>query len=210
MNLEQSLTTDVSEVHDSGVLIALFNDCFKTSHQTLLVAGEGEPIYIPANQQQSYHHIEFSYGYFSSALHEIAHWCIAGSERRLETDYGYWYFPDGRNAEQQKAFEKVEIKPQALEWAFSLACNFKFTNSSDNLSSVPKDADWAYWSNLQQQQAQFVINIKHQLLAWIDTTFPQRAKILIDCLSEYYRQSRLITAADVEHSELWKRQCQQD
>ena len=210
MNSEKTLSTDGSEGHDSGTLIALFNDCFKTSHQTLLIAGKGEPIYMPTNQQQAYHHIEFSYGYFSSALHEMAHWCIAGTERRLKTDYGYWYFPDGRNAEQQKAFEKVEIKPQALEWALSLACNFNFTNSSDNLSSVPDNADWAYWTNLQQQQAQFIINIKHQLLVWINSVFPQRAKILIDCLCDHYRQSRPITVDDVESSELWKRQCQQD
>ncbi len=31
-----------------------------------------------------------------------------------------------------------------------------------------------------------------------------------DCLCDHYRQSRPITTDDVEHSALWKRQCQQD
>lgn len=53
---------------------------------------------------------------FNSALHEISHWTIAGKERRLLADLGYWYAPDGRTREQQALFEQVEVKPQAIEW----------------------------------------------------------------------------------------------
>jgi elongation factor P hydroxylase len=48
-------------------------------------------------------------------------------------DYGYWYAPDGRTIDQQKKFEHVEAKPQALEWLFSRACGSPFRLSADNL-----------------------------------------------------------------------------
>jgi elongation factor P hydroxylase len=67
-------------------------------------------------------------------LHEVAHWCIAGSARRKQVDFGYWYAPDGRNASQQRAFENVEYKPQALEWFFAKACGYRFRISADNLN----------------------------------------------------------------------------
>lgn len=121
-----------SHQHCAEDLIALFNDCFSESHRTVLVRGDHEPIYHTW-QGQSAAQIVFAHGYFSSALHEIAHWCIAGPERLKQDDYGYWYLPDGRNHQQQQAFEKVEVKPQALEWLFSLAAGYPFVFSADNL-----------------------------------------------------------------------------
>lgn len=59
---------------------------------------------------------------------------IAGEQRRLLPDLGYWYAPDGRTAEQQALFEQVEIKPQAIEWLFSKAFGRKFRVSLDNLT----------------------------------------------------------------------------
>lgn len=59
-------------------------------------------------------------------MHELAHWCIAGPERRLLADYGYWYEPDGRTEQIQAEFEKVEVKPQAVEWILSASCGFPF------------------------------------------------------------------------------------
>jgi elongation factor P hydroxylase len=102
-------------------LIVLFNAAFTKKQNTVLVRGDHEPIYIPAKNAAQNHQIVFAHGYFASALHEIAHWCIAGQRRRLLEDYGYWYSPDGRDVEQQTEFEKVEVKPQAIEWAFSCA-----------------------------------------------------------------------------------------
>ena len=69
------------------------------------------PIYLPADAAHPRHRIIFARGFYASALHEpeIAHWCIAGEQRRLleliTTDYGYWYEPDGRDAITQAAFE---------------------------------------------------------------------------------------------------------
>lgn len=98
------------------------------------MGGAAEPLYRPAQTKQALHRIEFSHDYFASALHEVAHWCVAGPERRLQEDYGYWYAPDGRTREQQGEFEHVEAKPQALEWLFSVAAGAPFRVSADNLA----------------------------------------------------------------------------
>jgi elongation factor P hydroxylase len=70
----------------------------------------------------------------------MAHWCIAGEHRRTLPDFGYWYEPDGRTEQQQKTFERVEIKPQAIEWHFANACGRTFRVSVDNLSGEPTDS----------------------------------------------------------------------
>ena len=96
-------------------LIRIFNHTFSSSMNTLLIKGGDEPLYSPANEACEYHQIIFAHGFFSSALHEISHWCLAGTNRRLKEDFGYWYTPDGRDESQQREFEQVEIKPQAIE-----------------------------------------------------------------------------------------------
>ncbi|QGX38548.1 hypothetical protein E2H98_02270 [Permianibacter aggregans] len=117
---------------DAEALIALFNQTFADSENTILVGGGAEPEYLPATDIEPAR-IIFREDYAASALHEIAHWCVAGAERRKLHDFGYWYEPDGRSAEQQRLFEQVEVKPQALEWMFSLAAGMKFHLSADNL-----------------------------------------------------------------------------
>lgn len=116
-------------------LIYLFNSVFQKTENTILCGGGAEPEYLPASNRAAYHRVIFTHDYVSSALHEIAHWCIAGKERRLKPDYGYWYIPDGRNQQEQSQFEQVEVKPQALEWIFSRACGVDFRISVDNISA---------------------------------------------------------------------------
>ncbi|QFT55637.1 elongation factor P hydroxylase [Microbulbifer sp. THAF38] len=118
-------------------IVAVFNRCFAAPEglNTRLCGGFSEPYYRPAGDQQDYHQVEFTLDYAASALHEVAHWCVAGEARRQLPDYGYWYAPDGRSAEQQAEFEKVEVKPQALEWIFARACGLRFRVSADNLES---------------------------------------------------------------------------
>ena len=45
-----------------------------------LIKGEDEPIYLPASETCKFNQIIFAHGYYASALHEISHWCLAGSE----------------------------------------------------------------------------------------------------------------------------------
>ncbi|WP_100643357.1 elongation factor P hydroxylase [Alteromonas facilis] len=159
-------------------LIALFNRTFERT-QTRLVRGNDEPIYLPADDEHDYHRIVFAHGYFSSALHEIAHWCIAGQQRRLQVDYGYWYCPDGRDDNQQAEFEKVEVKPQALEWAFSAAAGRPFGVSTDNLNGVQPDR-FAFARRVQAQLAHYLAN-----------DFPPRAQQFIAALQSHFNSPAL-------------------
>src|SRR5690554_5992519 len=111
----------------------LFNNCFGKTHQTILVGGAADPLYVPPTAQEPAR-IFYTRDYYRSALHEIAHWCVAGPARRQLEDYGYWYAPDGRTPEQQRQFEQVEVHPQALELIFSAACGHEFRVSADNLT----------------------------------------------------------------------------
>ena len=79
--------------HDYRDLIRIFNSLFRESHGTVLVKGGDEPVYLPACDRFPHHRLVFAHGYFASALHESAHWCIAGAQRRLLEDFGYWYLP---------------------------------------------------------------------------------------------------------------------
>lgn len=163
---------------DVPTLISLFNSTFE-DFNTRLVLGDDEPIYIPADNEKPYHQIVFAHGFFSSALHEIAHWCIAGEKRRLLEDYGYWYCPDGRDAVQQADFEKVEIKPQAIEWAFTEAAGRKFQVSTDNLNGAEPDREG------------FTRNVAAQLEAFKTNGFPPRAERFIQALSSVFGESKL-------------------
>ncbi|MCR9095441.1 MAG: elongation factor P hydroxylase [bacterium] len=118
----------------AAALEQIFAACFADDYRTVLEGGGDEPLYVPSPEPSSApHRIVYRADYFASALHEVAHWCLAGAERRSREDYGYWYAPDGRSVDQQAEFERVEARPQALEWIFSEACAFDFHLSADNL-----------------------------------------------------------------------------
>lgn len=118
---------------DAATLEQVFADCFGQRERTRLVGGAEEPLYLPATAPGGWHEIHYRADYPASALHEVAHWCIAGAARRRLPDYGYWYAPDGRDAATQRAFEAVEARPQGLEWLFAQACGLPFRLSLDNL-----------------------------------------------------------------------------
>ena len=114
----------------------IFSECFEADYQTVLEGGGVEPLYVPSRAPADVpHRIVYREDFFASALHEVAHWCLAGAERRKREDYDYWYAPDGRDASQQALFEHSESRPQALEWIFSEACDFDFHLSADNLDA---------------------------------------------------------------------------
>jgi len=114
----------------------VFAECFSDKSHTRLQGGADEPLYQPALQPENPHVLYYRADYFASALHEVAHWCIAGAARRQLVDFGYWYAPDGRSGAAQQAFEAVESRPQALEWYFAKACGYHFRVSVDNLNGV--------------------------------------------------------------------------
>ncbi len=168
------ITPTQDETEDQA-LIRLFNHCFMESENTGLVGGGKEPLYKPAGADSEYHQVIFKADYCASALHEVAHWCIAGSQRRLKPDYGYWYSPDGRSKTLQKKFESVEVKPQALEWIFADATpNVVFSISIDNLNGTAFDLP------------AFKINVYRQALSYLAKGLPARASIFLKALQKYY------------------------
>lgn len=162
--------------HSIEDIISLFNHTFIESYNTELLLGGDEPIYLPAGKAYPHHRIIFARGYFASALHEIAHWCIAGPQRRLLEDYGYWYEPDGRTAEQQDEFEKVEIKPQAVEWILAASCGYRFQVSCDNLNG-----------NCEPDRVGFTKKVRQQVLMYLEQGIPPRARLLSDVLRAHYQ-----------------------
>jgi len=176
---QPSLSSAGTILHNYKDLIVLFNATFTQTENTVLVRGDHEPIYTPAKSPQQHHQIVFAHGYFASALHEIAHWCIAGKQRRLLEDYGYWYSPDGRDVKQQTEFERVEVKPQAIEWAFSCASGKPFAVSTDNLNGAPADAQG------------FQHAVKQQVMFYLEWDFPPRAAEFIRVLQAFYQIDNL-------------------
>ena len=119
------------EPFDAHQVMRLFNQEFAESDTTELIGGAAEPYYEPGSLNRIY----FRADYVRSALHEVAHWCVAGRRRRRLADYGYWYSPDGRDAKQQQAFFAVEARPQAVERCFCEAIGIPFSPSVDNVGA---------------------------------------------------------------------------
>ncbi|CUI17425.1 Elongation factor P hydroxylase [Candidatus Protochlamydia naegleriophila] len=161
-------------MHQYQDLITIFKDCFFLKYNTLLVKGEDEPLYLPADENRSYHAIFFAHGFFASALHECSHWLIAGKKRRQEVDFGYWYVPDGRTASQQELFQSVEVKPQAMEWILSKAAGYRFRVSIDNLNGSESDTDT------------FKRAVHQQVKTYCEKGLPERAETLRLALCRFY------------------------
>lgn len=157
----------------------MFNNLFQETEETVLTGGSDEPLYVPKSKDCALNRIFFRQDFYSSALHEIAHWCIAGKERRKLPDFGYWYQPDGRLAEAQRLFEQVEAKPQALEWIFSIAAGKKFNVSLDNLSGGTTQA------------ANFKWNIYQHAVHYSTHGLPKNAENFKNGLLNFYQRQSL-------------------
>ncbi|NQX89835.1 MAG: elongation factor P hydroxylase [Halioglobus sp.] len=168
---------------NQGVFCALrlervFNENFAMSWRTRLQGGADEPFYQPTTDTLVDHILYYRHDFFASALHEVAHWCIAGEERRLQPDFGYWYTPDDRDQRQQRAFEKVESKPQALEWIFSSACGYPFQPSADNIDLDARGV---------LDYEQFRQCVAQEVRAWQLRGLPQRAAVFYWALRREFR-----------------------
>lgn len=164
----KALDVNLDEPRATAWLIKLFNTLF-FEQRVELVHGTCEPEYFPATTK-NFARIEFAHGFFASALHEISHWCIAGKSRRLINDFGYWYAPDGRSEAQQQAFERVEIKPQAIECLFTLACHRPFQVSQDNLFADFDTSNSTFADDVYQQASRYISQPE---------TLPYDAKVLL-------------------------------
>ena len=154
------------------VFLNLLNTKYLNKFNTMIIGGFDEPFY-QASVSGNSSEIQFSHDYFRSALHELAHWCVAGVERRKIDDYGYWYAEDGRDQKQQDAFFQMEIKPQAIEWAFSIVCGVKFEASVDNLHNSITGVD------------EFEKNLVVQLRSSLANGFNQRVTEIIQSIAEH-------------------------
>ncbi|MEZ5501922.1 MAG: elongation factor P hydroxylase [Halioglobus sp.] len=134
MSVAATATACRNEPFLASRLEQAFERCFAAGWHTCLRGGADEPYYQPAQAPGECNMLYYRSDFFASALHEVAHWCIAGARRRQLADFGYWYVPGERTFEQQRAFEAVERKPQALECCFSHACGYPFRVSVDNLA----------------------------------------------------------------------------
>lgn len=167
--------------HQYQDLIDIFNQTFYADYNTKLELGGDEPIYLPADERVSYHRIIFARGFYASALHEIAHWCVAGPQRRLLEDFGYWYELDGRTAQVQAEFEKVEIRPQAYEWILAISAGFPFTVSCDNLNG-----------DFEPDRLAFMSKVHSEVLKILEQGLPQRVKMLSEALRAFYQTPALL------------------
>ncbi|MDN3560196.1 elongation factor P hydroxylase [Vreelandella neptunia] len=185
-----SIVSDRQERWTLEDITALFDGIFAERYQTRLIRGGDEPLYRPANSETPYHQVIFARGYYASALHEISHWCIAGAQRRQQEDYGYWYCPDGRDAEQQKAFEQAEIAPQALESIFTRACGRVFHVSVDNLGG-----------DIEVDIETFAMRVEARAQRYQHEGLPLRAEAFRHALEAYYQQgfSRQLAIAQGLH-----------
>ncbi|WP_445158878.1 elongation factor P hydroxylase [Halomonas sp. E14] len=165
-------------------VIALFDGLFVPRFNTRLVRGGNEPLYLPADTACPHHRVIFARGFYASALHEISHWCIAGERRRQLEDYGYWYLPDGRDAEQQRRFEAAEVAPQALETLFSHACGLRFHVSVDNLGG-----------DVEVDREAFAARVTARAARYEREGLPARAAAFHAALQGFYRQGLSIERA---------------
>lgn len=159
-------------VHRSADLESLFRATFFHDFATVLEGGALEPVYLPGNPNR----ICYTHDYFRSALHEIAHWCVAGPARREQEDYGYWYAPDGRNAEQQAQFASVEVLPQAYEALFCAACGHDFRVSLDNLNGDGGD------------EQSFALMVRRRAEALLERQLPERVQRWCEALAGFYQR----------------------
>jgi elongation factor P hydroxylase len=173
---DKKINLSYTETEKVALLIATFNDLFETTENTVLISGTDEPLYLPATNSEERHRIIFAHGFFASALHELSHWLVAGVERRQLEDYGYWYKPDGRTKLEQIAFEQVEIKPQAMEWVLSAACDHRFHFSADNLNGDSAISD------------EFKENVRRQAINYIKDAPSTRMLRLVTRLSYVFNQ----------------------
>jgi len=157
-----------------------FNGAVGHRYDTVLIGGAEEPLYKPAAPGRPAE-IRYTRDYAQSALHEMAHWCIAGAERRKLLDYGYWYHPPPRAGRAREQFFAVESRVQGLELLFARAAAVRFHVSVDDPGSDPGD---------------FEARVRGAARAWLAAGFPQRTVAVFAALADDW-QARIAACQDL-------------
>lgn len=168
--LQLSATETISDQHLADAIACLFSDSIGSQYNTVLRGGGSEPLYQPSYSGLPAV-LTFRDDFPASALHEVAHWCIAGPQRLLQEDFGYEYISAPRSPAQQALFFKAEQRTQCLERAFARALGVPFQPSADNLNA---DLD-AFSRSLDAYEP--------QLQCWLESSSGARAKRFIQQLT---------------------------
>ena len=161
------------------VFNGLFAASTHTERRTVMMGGGAEPLFLPATDDQPAR-LVFTRDYASSALHEAAHWCIAGAARRRQIDYGYHYDAPPRTAQQRHRFFDLELRCQAMELLFTTAARQPFRVSIDDLDTPPERA-------MQISAADFATDVHAAAIAMNARGLPSRAARLRDALSAEFK-----------------------
>jgi len=149
-----------------------FNAAPGARYRTVLVGGAAEPLYLPGTSDRPAE-IHYTRDYPQSALHELAHWCIAGAGRRTRPDYGYWYEPPPRQSVARDRFFAVETRVQGLELLFARAADVRFHISVDDPGSDPGD---------------FEALVRDEARSWLQRGFPTRTREVLAALSSDWQR----------------------
>ena len=157
--------------------IARVFDCvFGASHNAVMTGGAEEPLYVPASGGAPAM-LFFTRDHAASALHEAAHWCIAGRGRRERVDYGYRYVLPPRTEAQRAAFFAAEVAVQALESVFAACVGLQFRISADDFSATT------------EERREFSVQVRRRALAVAQHGLPPRAALFADALQARFRRS---------------------
>ena len=116
---------------DQAQICACFNALFEARYRVQLRGGGAEPDYFPPTESAPGALVARE-DFATSALHEAAHWCVAGAARRALPDYGYVYLPPPRSAIDQQLFFSSELRNQAVELYLAVSAGVAFRASADD------------------------------------------------------------------------------
>ena len=160
---------------DAAAIGELFDLTF-AAYDVRMRGGFDEPIYLPSGHRDLVDariaEVRFSHDFAASALHEAAHWCIVGVERRSLVDYGYEYLAPPRAERAKVRFFDLEKRVQALEWVFCLAARLPFRPSLDDLTATSCDL------------ARFAARIDGARGELLARGLPRRAALFANALAE--------------------------
>ena len=160
-------------------IIQVFDRCFGEQYSTRLCGGAGEPLYLPPEGEQPAQ-LFFRADYSSSALHEVAHWCLACAKRRQRADFGYEYAASTQQCRAAAILLQAELRTQSLEFCSAAAAGVRFTISTDNFNQ-----DGTLDAQTIEQQRLFSGNCMSSITltkAWLTTQAGARARRFMQAL----------------------------